>query len=111
MEDIINIEDVKEKMKKQMRYNKGIFGMDQMFMIIAQIDRTGKGKISSKRMDEFLGKLGIYLSSAEQSELCKYLGKTSENDQISIEQFVNLFKSEIPQSLINKVMEVFNKKD
>ena len=92
-----------------MRYNKGIFGMDQMFMIIAQIDRTGKGKISSKRMDEFLGKLGIYLSSAEQSELCKYLGKTSENDQISIEQFVNLFKSEIPQSLINKVMEVFNK--
>ena len=109
MEDIINIEDVKEKMKKQMRYNKGIFGMDQMFMIIAQIDRTGKGKISSKRMDEFLGKLGIYLSSAEQSELCKYLGKTSENDQISIEQFVNLFKSEIPQSLINKVMEVFNK--
>ena len=109
MEDIINIDEVKEKMKKQMRYNKSIFGMDQMFMIIAQIDRTGKGKISSKRLDEFLGKLGIYLSSPEQNELCKYIGKTSENDQVSIEQFVNLFNTEIPQTLINQVMEVFNK--
>lgn len=109
MVDVVNnIELVKPKMIEQMRYNRQIYGMDEMLSIISNTDPTFKGTVQTKNLDMFLGTLGIFLKSQEQTELCTYCGRTPENEQIYIEKFINIFKMQPPKKLINVLQKVFN---
>ena len=109
MVDVVNnIELVKPKMIGQMRYNKGIFSLSEMIAVIGGPAAVQNSKLFVKYMDAFLGKLGIFLKSQEQTELCRYLGRTETNENLSLNKFVDLFKMEPPKKLITVVTEVFN---
>ena len=105
--DVVNtIENIKIKMKSQMRTHKGIYGLNEVFFYIATIDGTGDGKIQKIKLDEAFGKLGIFLTSQEQSQLCKFIG-TNPGEQVSLERFTNIFRDEVPLKLIENVTDTF----
>ena len=105
--DVVNtIDNIKIKMKSQMRTNKGIYGLNEVFFYLAKIDGTGEGLVQKVKLDEAFGKLGIFLSTQEQSQLCKYIG-INPGDNISLEKFTNIFRDEIPIKLIESVTDTF----
>ena len=105
--DVVNtIENIKIKMKSQMRTHKGIYGLNEVFFFLAKIDKTGEGLLQKIKLDEAFGKLGIFLTTQEQSQLCKYIG-INPGEQISLEKFTNIFRDEVPIKLIESVTDTF----
>ena len=101
------LEFVKSKMINQMRYNKQIYGLNEILSIVYTQDFSGTKKISISALDPFLSEFGIFLTSHEVSVLLKYIKK--DQTSISIQKFSEIFKIEPPPQLINKCHEVFGK--
>ena len=101
MDEFVTIKEIKHKMIEQMRYNRGIYGLDEVLCIIGDPNQ----KISIKNLDQFLGKLGIFLTSEEQSILIKYL---KQNDDVLAQKLIDIFTVPTPKILIRKLTEIFN---
>ena len=101
MDEFITIKEIKHKMIEQMRYNRGIYGLDEVITIIGDPNQ----KVSIKTIDQFLGKLGIFLKADEQSLLIKYLKK---DDDIIAQKLIDIFAIPTPKVLIRKLTEIFN---
>ena len=89
MDEFVTIKEIKHKMIEQMRYNRGIYGLDEVLCIIGDPNQ----KISIKNLDQFLGKLGIFLTSEEQSILIKYL---KQNDDVIAQKLIDIFTVPTP---------------
>ena len=102
-----SLEFIKDKMINQMRYNKQIYGLNEILSVIYTQDFSGARKIPISGIDPFLSEFGIFLTSHEISTLLKYIKK--DQDSISVQKFSQIFKTEPESKLVNKCTEVFQK--
>lgn len=96
-----------EKMKSQL-HAKGIDSLDRIFIVISNFDQLNKGYVENIYFENFLAKIGIFLKTQELSELHKYLRTYENNGLVSFESFIELLKSEIPESIHNKIIQIFD---
>ena len=101
--DVVNTMDlIIPKMRKQM-YTKGIYSLDIFY---EAIEKEGKF-FPIRHLDTFLGKFGIFLKSQEVTALlnsCKH-----SETQIDLVRMIYLFRTEIPNDIINILNKIFDK--
>ena len=89
-------------MRKQM-YTNGVYSLDIFY---EAIEREGKF-LPISRLDNFLGKFGIFLKSQEVTALlnsCKH-----SETQIDLVRMIYLFRTEIPNDIIITLNKIFDK--
>ena len=101
MDVVNNLEQIIPKMRQQL-FQKRIYSLD---VIYEAIEEEGK-YYSIKELDQFFGKLGIFLKSQEVAELLSYC-RHSET-QIDLIKFVYLFRTIIPSDIVEELNEIFN---
>ena len=101
MDIVNNLEQIIPKMRQQL-FQKRIYSLD---VIYEAIEEEGK-YYSIKELDQFFGKLGIFLKSQEVTELLSYC-RHSET-QIDLIKFVYLFRTIIPSDIVEELNEIFN---
>ena len=100
--DIVNtLELIIPKMRQQM-FQKRIYSLDVLYEAIEEVGKY----YPIKEIDIFFGKLGIFLKSQEITELlhhCRY-----SETQVDLIKFVYLFRTSIPEDIVNELNEIFN---
>ena len=100
--DLVNtLELIIPKMRQQM-FQKRIYSLDVLYEKIEEIGKY----YSIKELDILFSKFGIYLKSQEITELlhhCRY-----NETQIDLIKFVYLFRTNIPNDIINELNEIYN---
>ena len=100
--DIVNtLELIIPKMRQQM-FQKRIYSLDVLYEAIEEVGKY----YPIKEIDIFFGKLGIFLKSQEITELlhhCRY-----SETQIDLIKLVYLFRTSIPEDIVNELNEIFN---
>ena len=100
--DIVNtLELIIPKMRQQM-FQKRIYSLDVLYEAIEEVGKY----YPIKEIDIFFGKLGIFLKSQEITELlhhCRY-----NETQIDLIKFVYLFRTNIPNDIIDELNEIYN---
>ena len=100
--DIVNtLELIIPKMRQQM-FQKRIYSLDVLYEIIEEIGKY----YSIKELDILFSKFGIFLKSQEITELlhhCRY-----NETQIDLIKFVYLFRTTIPDDIVNELNEIYN---
>ena len=100
--DIVNkLELIIPKMRQQM-FQKRIYSLDVLYETIEEIGKY----YSIKELDILFSKFGIFLKSQEITELlhhCKY-----NETQIDLIKFVYLFRTNIPNDIIDELNEIYN---
>ena len=100
--DIVNtLELIIPKMRQQM-FQKRIYSLDVLYEAIEEVGKY----YPIKEIDIFFGKLGIFLKSQEITELlhhCRY-----SETQIDLIKFVYLFRTNIPNDIIDELNEIYN---
>lgn len=106
MDWINKIHMIVEKMKTQLN-SKGIDSLDKIYVIITNFDELNKGYVEVIFFENFLAKMGIFLKTQELSELHKYLKTWENNGLVRFESFIELFKCEVPENVLNNVLSIF----
>ena len=100
--DIVNtLELIIPKMRQQM-FQKRIYSLDVLYETIEEIGKY----YSIKELDILFSKFGIFLKSQEITELlhhCRY-----NETQIDLIKFVYLFRTNIPNDIIDELNEIYN---
>ena len=100
--DIVNtLELILPKMRQQM-FQKRIYSLDVLYDAIEEIGKY----YSIKELDILFSKFGIFLKSQEITELlhhCRY-----NETQIDLIKFVYLFRTNIPNDIIDELNEIYN---
>ena len=100
--DMVNtLELIIPKMRQQM-FQKRIYSLDVLYETIEEIGKY----YSIKELDILFSKFGIFLKSQEITELlhhCRY-----NETQIDLIKFVYLFRTNIPNDIIDELNEIYN---
>ena len=100
--DIVNtLELIIPKMRQQM-FQKRIYSLDVLYEAIEEVGKY----YSIKELDILFSKFGIFLKSQEITELlhhCRY-----NETQIDLIKFVYLFRTNIPNDIIDELNEIYN---
>ena len=100
--DIVNtLELIIPKMRQQM-FQKRIYSLDVLYEAIEEVGKY----YPIKEIDIFFGKFGIFLKSQEITELLHHC-RHSET-QIDLIKFVYLFRTSIPEDIVDELNEIFN---
>ena len=100
--DIVNtLELIIPKMRQQM-FQKRIYSLDVLYEAIEEVGKY----YSIKELDIFFSKFGIFLKSQEITELLHHC-RHSET-QIDLIKLVYLFRTTIPEDIVNELNEIFN---
>ena len=100
--DIVNtLELILPKMRQQM-FQKRIYSLDVLY---DAIEEEGK-YYPIKELDVLFAKIGVYLKSQEITELLNYC--RHDETQIDLIKFVYLFRTTIPEDIVDELNEIFN---
>ena len=101
MDIVNNLEMIIPKIRQQM-FTKRIYSLDVLYELI-----EAEGKYYSiKELDVFFAKIGVYLKSQEITELLNYC--RYNETQIDLIKFVYLFRSTVPEDIVDELNEIFN---
>ena len=89
------------KMRQQM-FQKRIYSLDVLYEAIEEVGKY----YPIKEIDIFFGKLGIFLKSQEITELLHHCWYSET--QVDLIKFVYLFRTSIPEDIVNELNEIFN---
>ncbi len=89
------------KIRQQM-FTKRIYSLDVLYELI---EVEGK-YYPIKELDVLFAKIGVYLKSQEITELLNYC--RHDETQIDLIKFVYLFRTTIPEDIVDELNEIFN---
>ena len=101
MDIVNNLEMIIPKIRQQM-FTKRIYSLDVLYELI---EVEGK-YYSIKELDVLFAKIGVYLKSQEITELLNYC--RYNETQIDLIKFVYLFRTSVPQDIVDELNEIFN---
>ena len=101
MDIVNNLEMIIPKIRQQM-FTKRIYSLDVLYELI---EVEGK-YYSIKELDVLFAKIGVYLKSQEITELLNYC--RYNETQIDLIKFVYLFRTSVPQEIVDELNEIFN---
>ena len=101
MDIVNNLEMIIQKIRQQM-FTKRIYSLDVLYELI---EVEGK-YYPIKELDVLLAKIGVYLKSQEITELLNYC--RHDETQIDLIKFVYLFRTTIPEDIVDELNEIFN---
>ena len=102
MDIVNNLEMIIPKIRQQM-FTKRIYSLDVLYELI---EVEGK-YYSIKELDVLFAKIGVYLKSQEITELLNYC--RYNETQIDLIKFVYLFRTSVPEDIVDELNEIFNK--
>ena len=101
MDIVNNLEMIIPKIRQQM-FTKRIYSLDVLYELI---EVEGK-YYPIKELDVLFAKIGVYLKSQEITELLNYC--RYNETQIDLIKFVYLFRTTIPEDIVDELNEIFN---
>ena len=101
MDIVNNLEMIIPKIRQQM-FTKRIYSLDVLYELI---EVEGK-YYPIKELDVLFAKIGVYLKSQEITELLNYC--RHDETQIDLIKFVYLFRTTIPEDIVDELNEIFN---
>ena len=101
MDIVNNLEMIIPKIRQQM-FTKRIYSLDVLYELI---EVEGK-YYPIKELDVLFAKIGVYLKSQEITELLNYC--RHDETQIDLIKFVYLFRTTIPEDIVEELNEIFN---
>ena len=101
MDIVNNLEMIIPKIRQQM-FTKRIYSLDVLYELI---EVEGK-YYPIKELDVLFAKIGVYLKSQEITELLNYC--RHNETQIDLIKFVYLFRTTIPEDIVDELNEIFN---
>ena len=101
MDIVNNLEMIIPKIRQQM-FTKRIYSLDVLYELI---EVEGK-YYPIKELDVLFAKIGVYLKSQEITELLNYC--KHDETQIDLIKFVYLFRTTIPEDIVDELNEIFN---
>ena len=101
MDIVNNLEMIIQKIRQQM-FTKRIYSLDVLYELI---EVEGK-YYPIKELDVLFAKIGVYLKSQEITELLNYC--RYNETQIDLIKFVYLFRTTIPEDIVDELNEIFN---
>ena len=101
MDIVNNLEAIIPKIRQQM-FTKRIYSLDVLYELI---EVEGK-YYPIKELDVLFAKIGVYLKSQEITELLNYC--RHDETQIDLIKFVYLFRTTIPEDIVDELNEIFN---
>ena len=101
MDIVNNLEMIIPKILQQM-FTKRIYSLDVLYELI---EVEGK-YYPIKELDVLFAKIGVYLKSQEITELLNYC--RHDETQIDLIKFVYLFRTTIPEDIVDELNEIFN---
>ena len=101
MDIVNNLELIIPKIRQQM-FTKRIYSLDVLYELI---EVEGK-YYPIKELDVLFAKIGVYLKSQEITELLNYC--RHDETQIDLIKFVYLFRTTIPEDIVDELNEIFN---
>ena len=101
MDIVNNLETIIPKIRQQM-FTKRIYSLDVLYELI---EVEGK-YYPIKELDVLFAKIGVYLKSQEITELLNYC--RHDETQIDLIKFVYLFRTTIPEDIVDELNEIFN---
>ena len=101
MDIVNNLEMIIPKIRQQM-FTKRIYSLDVLYELI---EVEGK-YYPIKELDVLFAKIGVDLKSQEITELLNYC--RHDETQIDLIKFVYLFRTTIPEDIVDELNEIFN---
>ncbi|CAG9310195.1 unnamed protein product [Blepharisma stoltei] len=81
-------------------------GMERVYHLFSESDRDQSGSLDRYEFEAFLSKVGLFLTTQEQSELFRYYDKNHDG-QISVTEFLSSLQSEMSEQRLSAVKAAF----
>ncbi|OMJ67014.1 hypothetical protein SteCoe_35940 [Stentor coeruleus] len=96
---------IQNKLRFQL-YSRKYDGMERVFEIFNECDKDNSGSLNRYEFENFLSKIGMFITTQEQSELFRYYDK-NQDGQVSVVEFLQSLQDSMSDRRLSAVKAAF----